>query len=133
MTANISLRKADALSQNDSAKEKYFRMANHHPWKRMRKKTDTFCPPIHLATLYCALGDTATAKKWADEALPIYTTLDVAAAGPAVKYYIAIGDWQNAVRFLADLVEDNQSDYDVLYDLAKVTYLAGDKAASLRR
>ena len=41
-------------------------------------------------------------------------------------------DWQHAARFLADLVEDNPSDYDVLYDLAKVTYLAGDPVTSLR-
>ena len=29
-------------------------------------------PQYILATLYYALGDTATAKKWADEALPLH-------------------------------------------------------------
>ena len=64
--------------------------------------------------------------------MPLYTESDTAAAKPAVKYYIAIKDWRNAVRFLSDLVNDTPLDYDVLYDLAKVTYLAGDPAASLR-
>ena len=58
--------------------------------------------------------------------------MEIGAARPAVKYYIATGDWRNAARFLSDLINIAPLDYNVLYDLAKVTYLAGDKAASLR-
>ncbi len=132
MMANISLRKANSLSLGDTQKEKYYRQAIIVLETYAANEPMLPVPRYILATLYYALGDTATAKKWADGALPLYTTSDAAAAGPAVKYYIAIRDWQNAVRFLADLVEDKQSDYDVLYDLAKVTYLAGDPAAALR-
>lgn len=131
MTANISLRKADRL-RNDAEKEKYFREAIAVLEQYAQKETSLPVPRYTLATLYYKLGDTVTAKKWADEALPLYMVADTAAAAPAVKYYLAIGDWQHAVRFLADLVAENPSDYDTLYDLAKVTYLAGDRAAALR-
>ncbi|MDP2651903.1 MAG: hypothetical protein Q8O94_02085, partial [bacterium] len=39
---------------------------------------------------------------------------------------------QHAVRFLADVVANNPVDYNALYDLAKVTYLAGDPATAER-
>lgn len=132
MMANISLRKSDALPQGDANKEKYFREATAVLEQYAQKEPTLPVPRYILATLYYKLGDTATAKKWADEAFPLYTEPDVAAAGPAVKYYLAIEDWQHAVRFLADLVADNPSNYDTLYDLAKVTYMAGDPAAAER-
>lgn len=132
MTANVSLRKADALPQDDSAKEKYFKEAITVLETYVQKEPTLPVPRYILTALYYKLGDVATAGKWADSAYPLYTDFDPAAARPAVKYYLAIEDWKHAVRFLADLVADDSSDYDVLYDLAKVTYLAGDPATSLR-
>lgn len=132
MTANISLRKADALAPGDARQEKYYREAIALLEEYAQKEPTLAVPRYILTTLYYKLGDKTTAKKWADEAYPLYTTSDPAAAGPAVKYYIALGDWQRAARFLADLVEEKPSDHSVLYDLAKVTYLAGDPATALR-
>lgn len=132
MMANISLRKADSLSQNDPAKEKHFRVAITILEHYAEKEPELPVPRYTLATLYYKLGDAVRAKKWADEAYPLYTTPDTAAADPAVKYYLAIKDWQHAVRFLSDLAADNPSDVNMLYDLAKVTYLAGDLAAAER-
>lgn len=132
MTANISLRKAEALPRGSKEKESYYREAIGILETYVEKEPLLPVPRYILATLYYALGDTAIAKKWADEALPLYITPEAAAAGPAVKYYIAIRDWQNAVRFLSDLAATTPSDYDILYDLAKVTYLAGDPAAAER-
>lgn len=132
MLANISLRQADRLPQNDARREKYFREAIAVLEQYAGTEIELAVPRYVLATLYYRLGDTLTAKKWADEAYPLYTTPDTAAAGPAVKYYLAIGDWPHAARFLADVVAENPSNYDTLYDLAKVTYLAGDPAAALR-
>jgi len=131
MLANISLRKADAAT-NTAEKESQYQEAIRVLEAYAKRETTLPVPRYILATLYYKLGDTVMAKKWADEALPLYTTPDAAAAGPAVKYYLAVGDWQNAVRFLADLVTDNPTDYNTLYDLAKVTYLAGDPAAAER-
>ncbi|MDP2651650.1 MAG: O-antigen ligase family protein, partial [bacterium] len=120
MMANISLRKAD-YQEAIRVLEAY-----------AQKEPTLPVPRFILATLYYKLGDQAVAKKWADEALPLYIAFDTAAAEPAVKYYIAISDWQHAVRFLADVVANNPVDYNALYDLAKVTYLAGDPATAER-
>ncbi|MBI4065703.1 O-antigen ligase family protein [Candidatus Kaiserbacteria bacterium] len=132
MTTNIYLRKADILPAGSKEKEPYYREAIKILETYTGKEPTLPVPRYILATIYYALDDAETAGKWADSALPLYTKPDTAAAKPAVKYYIAIRDWRNAARFLADLVEKNPSDYDVLYDLAKVTYLAGDPAKSLR-
>ncbi len=132
MTANISLRKANLLPAGSNERKSYYLDAVKVLETYSEKEPSLPVPKYILATLYYALGDKTTAKKLADEALPLYAEADVAAARPAVKYYIAIGDWRNAARFLADMVENNPSDYDVLYDLAKVTYLADDPVASLR-
>jgi O-antigen ligase len=132
MTANISLRKADALPVGSKERESYYREAVKVLEIYSEKEPTLPVPKYILATMYYALGDKTTAKKWADEALPLYTESDVAAAKPAVKYYIAVGDWRNAARFLADIVYEDPSDINALYDLAKVTYLAGDKTTSLR-
>lgn len=132
MTANISLRKADALPAGSEARKSYYREAIEILETYSDKEPMLPVPRYILATLYYAIGDTATAKKWADEALPLYTETDIAAARPAVKYYLATGEWWHAARFLADLVAEDPSNYDMLYDLAKVTYLAGDPAAALR-
>lgn len=132
MMANIYLRKADALTDGDTGKKNYFRKAITVLEQYAKKEPTLSTPRYILASLYYKLDDLATAKKWADEAYPLYKVFDPAAARPAVKYYLAIKDWQHAVRFLADLVADNPTDNDALYDLAKVTYLAGDPAAALR-
>lgn len=132
MTANIALRKADALPQNDPRKREYFQEALGVLERYANLEPTLSVPGYTLATLYYKIGDSVSAKKWADKAYPLYTTPDTAAAAPAVKYYLATGDWPHAARFLADLVADNPSDFDVLYDLAKVTYLAGDPAAAAR-
>lgn len=132
MTVNISLRKANTLPENSKEREGHYREAIRVLEEYALKEKSLPVPRYILATIYYKLGETDTAKKWADEALPLYKVPDAAAARPATKYYLAINDWRNAVRFLSDMVEIRPLDYDILYDLAKVTYLAGDPAASLR-
>lgn len=132
MLANISIRKAGALLEGDANKERYFREAIAILEGYVQMEPTLSVPRYTLVTLFYKLGDTGAAKKWADEALALYTTPDVAAAIPAVKYYIAVQDWDHAARFLKDLVAENPTNYDTLYDLAKVSYLAGDPATALR-
>ena len=132
MTVNIALRKADSLSEGSSARDEYYKEATKILEDYSVKEPFLTVPRYILATIYYKLEDYLTAKKWADSALPLYTGPDTAAAKPAVKYYLAVHDWRNAVRFLSDIVDDNPSDIDALYDLAKVLYLAGDTSASER-
>lgn len=132
MLANIYLRKADVLPEGDANKEKRFQEAAAILEQYVQMEPTLPVPRYTLTTLYYKLGDTVAAKKWADSALPLYTEPDVAAAAPAVKYYLAIQDWPNAARFLTDLAAADPTNYETLYDLAKVLYLAGDPAAAER-
>ncbi|MCR4334092.1 MAG: O-antigen ligase family protein [Patescibacteria group bacterium] len=132
MDANIYLRNADALPVGDPQRTVLYRKATAVLEEYAQKETSLSVARYTLATLYYNLGDTATAQKWADEAYPLYTSMDGAAARPAVKYYLAVKDWKHAARFLSDLSQENPTDYNTLYDLAKVTYLAGDLAAADR-
>lgn len=132
MTVNISLRKADSLRDGSKERELYYREAIRILEEYADKQKLLPVPRYILATIYYKLGDKETAKKWADEGLLLYTEPDIAAARPAVKYYLATNEWGNAVRFLSDIVEIDPTNNDTLYDLAKVTYLAGDHATALR-
>lgn len=132
MSANILLRTADALPQGDPQRQKQYKEAIRLLETYEQKEPTLPVAPYTLANLYYALGDTVNAKRWADYGYPLYTEPDSAVARPAVKYYIATGDWRRAVRFLSDLVAKNPLDYTVLYDLAKVTYLAGDPETAYR-
>jgi O-antigen ligase len=132
MTVNISLRKANALPEGSQAQAAYYREAIGVLEGYAGKEKSLPVSRYILATIYYKLDERDVAKKWADEALPLYTTPDTATARPAVKYYLATHDWRNAVRFLADIVEADPLNSDALYDLAKVTYLAGDPAAAER-
>lgn len=130
MMANISLRKADAQPIDSVGRKGGYQVAIRVLETYVKRETSLAAPRYILATLYYALGDAASAKKRADEALSLYLLPDVTAAKPAVKYYLAIKDWQHAARFLADMAEKNPSNHNILYDLAKVSYLAGDFAAA---
>ena len=132
MAANIPLRQAGTLPARSVDREKYYRDAISVLEICAEKEPTLPASRFILATLYYALGDAAAAKRLADEALELYTDTDIVAAKPAVKYYIAISDWTNAARFLSDIYADNPSDYTVMYDLAKVKFLAGDREASLQ-
>src|SRR3989338_10997696 len=105
MMANVYLRKVDAQASDDTKNRTYYRQAITILEEYAKKETRLPTPRYILATLYYKLDDTMRAKKWADEAYPLYLISDTAAARPAVKYYLAIGDWAHAVRFLSDLVE----------------------------
>lgn len=134
MMANISLRQANVFPVGSREREGHYREAIKVLEMYVEKEPTLSVPRYILATLYYVLDDTTTAKKWADSALSFYIANDpdIAAARPAVKYYLAVHDWQNAVRFLSDIINLEPLNYNVLYDLAKVMYLAGDPATALR-
>ena len=132
MRANIPIRKANKLPAADIRREKYYRDATAILEEYVQKEPTLPVPRYTLANIYYVLGDTSVARKWADEAYPLYVNSDITAAKPAVKYYLAVGDWNHAVRFLSDLVAHDPTNYETLYDLAKVIYLAGDPATASR-
>ena len=59
--------------------------------------------------------------------LAVYKS-DYNTAKRAARYYVTIEDWENARRFLAEVVNSDPTDYPVMYDLAKAEFLAGNVA-----
>ena len=127
--ANIPLKKGD-LATKASERNQYYREAIDI-LEEYAVQVPRFAEPrFIIASLYVVIGDRASGKRWADEGLPLYkSSADV--ARKALRYYIAVEDWENVRRFLTDIVKDNPTDYPVLYDLAKAELLTGNRARAL--
>jgi O-antigen ligase/tetratricopeptide (TPR) repeat protein len=126
LLANISLRKADQMQAGAGRTALYKEGIGE--LERYAAIVPTLAEPRYaIATLYLTIGDTASAKQWADEALPLYTT-DLAVAKRAARYYLTIEDWPNAARFMEDIVRAEPDNIPQYYDLAKAQWLAGNKA-----
>jgi O-antigen ligase len=127
--ANIFIQEGDS-AKTTSVKIKAYTQAID-VLKEYAAQVSTLAEPRYvIATLYLTMGDKATAKKWADEALALYKK-NVTTAGRAVKYYLAVEDWPHMAKFLEDIVDENPADYGSMYDLAKASYLAGNKARAI--
>ncbi len=126
LKANIYIQQGDAAKTVVAKKSAYLQAID--VLKQYIAVVPTLAEPRYvIASLYLVMNDKATAKQWADEGLANYTKPDGDQAGRAVKYYIAVEDWPHAVEFLQDIVDEYPTDYDSRYDLAKASYLSGDK------
>ena len=86
-------------------------------------------PHFVLAQIARASGDPQTAAREAALGKQYYKS-DLPTAKRASGYFEGINDWTDARFFLTEVVRLDSSDIASLYDLAKVSYLAGDPAAS---
>lgn len=128
--ANIALKKGDQATQV-AERNQYYREAIGMLEAYAGSVPKLAEPRFILASLYMVIGDNASAKRWADEGLPFYRT-DTDVARKALRYYIAVEDWQNVKRFLADIVAENPADYPSLYDLAKAEFLTGNRERAVQ-
>ncbi|MDO8548102.1 MAG: O-antigen ligase family protein [bacterium] len=127
--ANIFIQQGDSAKTASAKKQAYLRAVDI--LKEYASRVSTLDEPRYvIASLYLALGDKVSAKQWADEGLSLYKK-NGDTAGRAVKYYIAIEDWPHVEQFLQNIVDQYPTDYDSTYDLAKASYLAGDKEKAL--
>ncbi len=127
MLANLSLKKADTLSPGPE-KNQLYREAISIVEAYAKMIPEVSEPRYILATLNLTINDRVSAKRWADEALPLYTyDGDLSVARRAARYYVTVGDWPLAERFLAYVVVASPGDNNVLYDFAKAAFLAGNK------
>ncbi|MCX6788209.1 MAG: O-antigen ligase family protein [Candidatus Kaiserbacteria bacterium] len=86
-------------------------------------------PHFIFAELLRALGDMQGAKVEAEKGRVVYQP-HVETARRAVGYYEGVSDWAQARFFLGEIVRLMPEDLVAQYDLAKVTYLAGDPTAA---
>ncbi len=125
LLANISIRKGD--NAKTSAEKKAY-------YDEAIRELNTFGdlvphlaePRYVIATLYLTLGENVVAGEWADEGRAIYKKSDENTARRAARYYVTVGDWENARYFLQEVVNADSTDYPFLYDLAKAEFLSGN-------
>lgn len=126
MLANIPLRKGDDPTMID--KNSFYHKAISVVEAYANMVPETSEPRYILATLYLTVGDTESAKHWADEALPLYSyDGSLATAKRAARYYVLTEDWLHAEKFLLNISKALPSDYGALYDFAKAAFLAGNE------
>lgn len=128
--ANIPLKKGDQAT-GSAIRNQYYREAIGILEEYAARVPNFAEPHFIIASLYVVIGDRISGKQWADKGLPLYRGgTDV--ARKALRYYIAVEDWQNVKRFLTDIVKDNPTDYPILYDLAKAELLTGNRERALQ-
>lgn len=127
--ANIVIRKGDGAA-TQAEKTKAYQEAITIVKGYVAQEPTLAEPRYILASLYLILGDKGQAAKWADEALLLYPQ-HPAGARRAVKYYIGVEDWPHAAQFLKDVVAADPTNYPVVYDYAKTSFLAGDTTKAL--
>lgn len=126
LLSNISIRKGDMLPQGSAAKKAQYDQAILELTQYADLVPQFAEPRYIIASLYFSLNQPALAKQWADEGLAVYTKADENTARRAARYYLAVEDWQNAARFLGDVVAAEPENYEYKYDLAKAEFLAGN-------
>ncbi len=129
LLANISLRKGD-ISKSANEKNEWYKKGIEVLQKFAKQEPKLAEVRFIIANLYLSHGDKVSAKKVADEGYALYT-LNSEAARRAAYYYLSIEDWKNTARFFEDVVRLNSKEYDVAYDLAKASFLAGNRDRAL--
>lgn len=127
LLANIAIRKGDAEAPGSPAKKRYYDEAIQGLIEYADALPNSAEPRFIIATLYQSLGENIVAAQWAEEGSVVYERKDENTARRAARFYVTAGDWENARRFLRDVVETSTPvDYPIMYDLAKAEFLAGD-------
>ncbi|RJQ34190.1 hypothetical protein C4556_03070 [Candidatus Parcubacteria bacterium] len=130
LLANISLKKGDAAT--GIARNQAYREAIE-VLKEYTELVPNYAEPrFIIAGLYLVMGERIEAANWAAEGLALYTKPHADTAQRAIKYYIGIEDWPNALRFMQDFVSEDSEKYEEVYDLAKLYFLTGDKDKALQ-
>ncbi len=129
LKANIFLRKGD-LSTKSSEKVMWYGKGIEVIERYATQEPHLSEPRYILANLYFSIGNKESAAGWASEGLKLYKKNEDTARR-AMKYYLGVEDWANMARFLEDIVSAKPDDYDTTYDLAKASFLAGNKTRAL--
>ncbi len=128
--SNIALKKGDKAT-DPAQRNQYYRIAIGVLEEYARQVPNFAEPRFIIATLYVVVGDRASGKRWADEGLALYKKGGKDTAQRAVRYYLAVEDWANVRRFLADILAEDPEDYPTMYDLAKAEFLVGNRERAL--
>jgi hypothetical protein len=128
MLANIYLRRADALPPG-SERTKLYRAGMEVIERYAAVVPAKAEPHFILASLSLTMGERKVAEEHAKKGEELYA-FDADAAKRASTYYVRVGDWVRAERFLGDLYMAEHA-VETLYDYAKAAFLAGKKDEAL--
>ncbi|HUX81077.1 MAG TPA: O-antigen ligase family protein [Candidatus Paceibacterota bacterium] len=131
MLANLSISQANAYPQGSSGRHAGYTAALDILNRYIALVPNLAEPHFVLAQLENATGDTEAASREAALGKKYYVS-DLKTALRAAGYYESVSDWNDSLFFLTEIVRLNPSDMTSRYDLAKVTYLTGDKAGAER-
>jgi hypothetical protein len=129
LKANVFLRKGD-LSTKLSDKVMWYKKGIEIIERYATQEPHLSEPRYILANLYFSIAEKSSADAWADEGQKLYKKNEDTARR-AMRYYLGVEDWVNMVRFLEDIVSAKPDDYETTYDLAKASFLAGNKTRAL--
>ncbi len=129
LKANIFLRKGD-LATKQTEKVVWYGKGIEVIERYATQEPHLSEPRYILANLYFSIGNKTSAAGWAKEGFQLYKKNEDTARR-AMRYYLGVEDWVNMARFLEDLVSAKPDDFEVTYDLAKASFLAGNKARAL--
>ncbi len=128
---NIAIRAGDVLPPEDAGRLTYYREGIETLEEYSALVPASAEPRFVIATLYLTLGNAQKAAEAADAGLERYSRRDENTARRAARYYVLIEDWENASRFLADVVAEAEPvDYYAMYDLAKAEFILGNVEAA---
>ncbi len=129
MLANVSISKGDSTSgtEQESAYQEAISVVEAYDAIVPNSAEASYV----LATLYLVTGDREKVAEWANKGLSLYS-VDESVARRAARVYIALEDWENAEAMLYDVVVANPDEFNVLADLAKAAFLAGNKDRALK-
>lgn len=128
--ANLAISNANTYPPKSVERNAGYAAAQDILTKYIRLVPASAAPHFVYAQLLFALGNVQDAKAEAEKGKVVYKP-DVETARRAAGFYEDVHDWQNAKFFLNEMLKFSPSDSLTLYDLAKVTYLAGDPAGAL--
>lgn len=127
--ANLDLRAADAMPEGQEKKERY-RKGIQLLEEYAQTAPEYAEPRFVLANLYLAVGEPQKAAQYAAEGDSLFRGSD-STAKRAAKYYLAVEDWPKVVYYLTESMDDDETNYPILFDIAKAKYLAGDTQGAI--
>lgn len=128
--ANLAISNANAYPPKSAERSAGYAAAQDILKKYIDLVPTLAAPHFVYAQLLFVLGNEQEAKAEAEKGKAVYKP-DVETARRAAGFYEDVHDWQSAKFFLNEMLKFSPSDSLTLYDLAKVTYLAGDPAGAL--
>lgn len=128
--ANVAIADANTFPPGSVGRKKGYASAEDILTRYMAMVPGLAEPHFVLAQLKLAMDNRVDAAKEAERGKELYKSSEKTARR-AVAYYGSVGNLEETKFFLEEIITYNPRDYASRFDLAKVRYVLGDRAAAL--